>query len=186
MKARRKKRGWAEGDQEGGGQPPRWRVCRAARPGARHSPARPPGGAGRNARGAGRTGPAARPERVREGAGHPPAERRLPAGAQSWGGDSSASAGGGRDKQGGAREGGRPPSPGRRGHCRSAPAPRPAAAPAAPASRALLSPARPPRACGAWEVPGPPPSPGCSAARSPRSSPRPATSGGAGRAAPVL
>lgn len=84
------------------------------------------------------------------------------------------------------RAGGHPP-PGQRGHwhCRSAPAPRPAAAPAAPASRAPRPPARPPRARGAWEVPGPPQSPGCSAARSPRSSPRPATSSSAGRAAPA-
>ena len=65
------------------------------------------------------------------------------------------------------RERGRPPPPGRRGRCRSAPATRPAAAPAAPASRALQLPARLPRACGAWEVPGPPSSLGFSYARYP-------------------
>nr|XP_060511764.1 basic proline-rich protein-like [Panthera onca] len=104
-----RKWGWTKGARKGRGQPPRWRVCRAARPAARHSPARSLGGVGRNARGAGRVGLAAQPERVREGAVQSPSKRRLRTTAQSWGGGSSASARGGRDKQGGARESGRPP-----------------------------------------------------------------------------
>lgn len=173
VKARKRKQG---GGQKGGGQPPRWRVCRAARPRARHSPARPLCGAGRNARGAGTTGPAAQPERVREGAGHPPAERRLRTGAQSWGGDSSASV---INKAAHAREGGR------------AATPLPAGAalpqrPRAPTGGARLPALRPgPRGrAERGKFPGRPPSPGCNAARSSRSSPRPATSGGTGRAAP--
>lgn len=128
VKRRGRKWGWTEEDRKGGGQPPKWRVCRAARPRGRHSPARPLVGVGRNARGAGRAGLAAQPERVREGAGQSPLERQLRTTTQSWGGGALASAGGGRDKQGGARESGRPPPPSQRGHCRSAPAPRPAAA----------------------------------------------------------
>lgn len=147
---------------------------------------RPPArslGVGRNARGAGRAGLAAQPERVREGAGQSPLERQLRTTTQSWGGGALASAGGRRDKQGGARESGRPPPPSQRGHCRSAPAPRPAAALAHRPPQPFRPPARPPYR--AWEVPGPPQSPGCSAARSPRSSPRSASSSGAGRTAPA-
>lgn len=104
-----RKWGCTKGDRKGGGQPRSWRVCRAARPGARHSFARSLRGMVRNARGVGRAGLGAQPERVREGAGPSPSERQLRTSAQSWGGGSSASARGGREKQGGAREGGRPP-----------------------------------------------------------------------------
>lgn len=60
-----------------------------------------------------------------------------------------------RDKQGGAREGGRArshPPPGRRGTAAAPPRPDRRRPPPCP-------PARPPRACRAWEVPGPPPVP---------------------------
>lgn len=74
-----------------------------------HSLARSLRGVGRNARDVGRAGLAAQPERVREGAGPSPSERRLWTSAQSWGGGSSVRARRGLEKQGGAREGGRPP-----------------------------------------------------------------------------